>query len=1511
MRKTLRIIFKIFSVMVLFVITFPLVLSMVVKLDFVQDWLISKCTDFASEKINTTLTIGEISVDSGLGFNISDFYLKDPDRQDTLLYVENLSARITSLPIHSKKLVFDDAVLTNAKLFLENDSDSILNLKRVIDKLKSNKEKSNDPLTILINDVKLNGVDFRFKQYKYRSVEAGINYQNMRFNGITGKVSKLSIISDSITMKVKNFAFVETSNIRGHHINISKMTLTPRVMSFEKGNVGVDSSFLDFNMVKMSYHDWDMSDYIYKVPMYIDIKKSDVSMATVAKFTGKPQEWTMDIKFSGTYTGTVNNTKGIVRYAEVGDTYINNATYTMKGIPDIDNTIFDINVPELQTSIKGIQYIVNDFSPKDIPLIDSSAIKINNLIYGNASFVGKIKDFKAKTSLSPDLEKTMGELKVDGHMQMMNDYYSIEGDVDMQSLSLPYFIKNSQLGNITSNFKMFGELLEKPAFFVGGEIEKLYFNKYNYKDIKVSIDYEEDNLNCSASSDDENFDLSFVGDCNFASDLLRYNVDVDIKHLDLVKLNINKKDSASVLRGTANLNLSGLELSKLVGGIIIDSVEYIVNRDTLKTLNIIRANFNNTIKSNHVSIKSDFADIEFKGVMGYDNLYGYLVESLRKFLPSFQSEKIEVLKKSKRRKGEKLIDYDNFYMIKVDIKKSNVLTSVVVPGLVVADGTQLSLIFNPFDDILSMRINSEGISYNDIYAEGLIMDFHNDNGALSLFARVDAFEAGGIFIPNAMLVGEIKDDVIDLSGRFTNKADSSEALIKTRSVLSRVDGKENLKINVKPSYLKMKNKTWSTNDSYININKDKISFDHINIFNESQRFNINGVISESLDESLDVEFNNFNVETARFIFQHFGYDISGFVTGKATGYALKSKEKRRFNSHIQFDDFNVNGISLASSVFDSWWEDDKKSIVYTLKNSKNLFIDGYVIPQKQYYYAKVDIPDLDVALASPFMKTIVVDIDGKADVDVTLSNPNGYFAVDGEVDVKSFLATVLFTNARYEITGKAIIKDNQYTLQDGLVTDEFGEKAPVTAFMINTKYKKVKYNFDIHPKDLLVLNLTERQNDIFYGKAFATGRVTIDGDRNNVLMSIDATTAKESTFFLPLNKKVMLSDANYITFAEKEDSDFKKRSFFRKKKEETELNTSFAIALNLNVKKNLEAEIVVDPITGSSIKTKGEGKIFIYVVPKDGTFSMSGDYVIDQGTYLFILPNFNLVNKFFSIKRGGWIKWSGDPLDARIGVDAIYNLKASLAPLFPGDKTNKYNSRVAVECVLSLKNKLLEPDIKLGIEVPGANPETQSRLRSILSTEEDISTQLFFLLFSNTFYATETNSGVLSDVGVATGIEFFTSQINELISSENFDLVFNYRPRGDQTSNEVELNISAPILKDKLFIDVEGSYNFMDNEVSKASENMTNLSGDFYLTWVLDSTGDIQLKGFSRTIDTFDENQGLQESGVGVYYKAEFNKFRDLIAKYRKFWIERPERRQDRKDKRKKKKQQKKDSKNN
>ena len=68
--------------------------------------------------------------------------------------------------------------------------------------------------------------------------------------------------------------------------------------------------------------------------------------------------------------------------------------------------------------------------------------------------------------------------------------------------------------------------------------------------------------------------------------------------------------------------------------------------------------------------------------------------------------------------------------------------------------------------------------------------------------------------------------------------------------------------------------------------------------------------------------------------------------------------------------------------------------------------------------------------------------------------------------------------------------------------------------------------------------------------------------------------------------------------------------------------------------------------------------------------------------------------------------------------------------------------------------------------------------------------------------------------------------------------------------------------------------------------------GEAYITWLIDRAGALKLRGFTQTIDRFDENQGLQETGVGIYYKEDFNNWADLKRRVKERFMSRRKREQ-------------------
>ena len=82
-------------------------------------------------------------------------------------------------------------------------------------------------------------------------------------------------------------------------------------------------------------------------------------------------------------------------------------------------------------------------------------------------------------------------------------------------------------------------------------------------------------------------------------------------------------------------------------------------------------------------------------------------------------------------------------------------------------------------------------------------------------------------------------------------------------------------------------------------------------------------------------------------------------------------------------------------------------------------------------------------------------------------------------------------------------------------------------------------------------------------------------------------------------------------------------------------------------------------------------------------------------------------------------------------------------------------------------------------------------------------------------------------------------------------------------------------------IEGEGSYG-AGNNITSVNNTNTNLSNDLTAYWLFDNEGNVKAKAFTRTIDRFDENQGLQESGIGIFYRQNFDNFKELLENFKR-----------------------------
>jgi hypothetical protein len=306
------------------------------------------------------------------------------------------------------------------------------------------------------------------------------------------------------------------------------------------------------------------------------------------------------------------------------------------------------------------------------------------------------------------------------------------------------------------------------------------------------------------------------------------------------------------------------------------------------------------------------------------------------------------------------------------------------------------------------------------------------------------------------------------------------------------------------------------------------------------------------------------------------------------------------------------------------------------------------------------------------------------------------------------------------------------------------------------------------------------------------------------------------------------------------------------------------------------------PYQMGNIRSSGTGNMKMHY-SSAGDFTMFGDYMTGQGTFLFTLQN--MINRPFSLLPGGVIRWSGDPYNAQIDVQAVYRTRVTLNSL-PNISDEFRNRRYPVECIIYLRNSLMNPEISFGIRMPNVDEEIQRQVFMAVDTTNEVimSHQMISLLVVNSFNFRPEQT-MASTLG-SSSFELLSNQLNSWLSqiSKDFDIGINYRPGDQLSSEELELALSTQLFDDRVVID--GNLGMISEH--RTQQNASNFIGDINVEIKMTRDGRFRVRAFNKYNDFMDitRRDAPYTQGVGAFYRREFDRFPDLFKPRRKIPVE-------------------------
>lgn len=1483
MKKALKFILSFISLIIIAMVSVPILLSMLLQVSVIQNYAVRVVTQKLSEKAQTTMSISHIDIEFFSNVVIDDVYIEGP-LKDSMIYVKQLKVGIDGINFLNGRISLGVVDVTGGACNLYTDSLNVMNVQRVFDHFAAEKPDPNPP-NFRMSARELNLRDFHFSLYDVDAQRKanGINFQNMIFKKIQFQARDINIFNYEISLAIERLTFHDRSGFYLQHLSSAQCGVNRDGMRFEKLRIETSESLLQFNHLYLLYDTWyAYNNFVQDVTIDADIAPSRLSYRTLSYFISQPPAIATTVGFQGRVRGTVPNLHGYLTDISTHNTNFDVA-FSIVGLPDISKTKFNAALDNLTTSGGDVESIYGEITGKSLESI-APYLQRSGDIKVNGTFEGMLTDYLATATLSTKQGKLSASINV---LQPSITNARFKGRLSSEAFGLGELLAVRDLGQIVFDANVDVTVSDKAEsqIVTKAEVAKVTFAGYDYTGIEVDGKFVGKTYNGIVTSSDPNCDFTANGLFDLTKDVPSYNFSMNMNRADLVALGFNKRDSISVLAANFAAVGTGTKLDDINGETSIDKIVYINQLDTVKT-GAIKIFSDNSDRVKSMTLLSDFADIQLSGTNSYSEIFRYLAQSARKYIPSMpDAEAIitNVRTPHKLKASTPIKAYSpGSYTLNAQIKKANNVASIFLPGMEIDEGTRLEFMFDPLLDQFRLLLNSNYIALGKESLQKLSLRSYNSADSIILALNSDVCEAMGLYMPNFKIGGSIQSNNIDLNLDFENQLDSTGAHLRTTTSIYRTEqDMPQIKVAINSAQVTLEGQSWAITPCHALLDSTGVTIRNFNISADGQYLNVNGRLGRQSSDSIEVNMANFDISPVSALVSSLGYQLSGKLSGFAKGYSMFNN--MNFDALFNFKDLKLNDYMIGDPLFFSRWDSENKLIKMGFSGKNGMTpVTGYFEPKRSKFMINAKFPKFDMVLIEPLLKDVLSNTKGTAAVDLTLTSGKKTPSLDGTIDIENYDVTVDFTKAEYSLSGHVDVKNSCFEARGLPLVDKLSGTGTMTEAYLRTDFfKNLRFGVNIDFKNLLALNTTIKNNDIFYGKAFGSGNFKITGNERSTNMIIAAETALSSEFYLPFTGISTIEEANFITFVDP----FKKaepvethRNLLRRNRENVVTYTNdLDIKIALHVLPNTKAQIsMVSDFVGNQIIGRGNGNFTMHINPNQEVFTMNGSYDITRGEYRFTLGT--IFDKLLTIASGSSVNWMGDPADPDVNINASYKVKTSLEPL-------GYATNATLNCGINLVGKLFAPQMLLSITAPSADPEMQNALRNVLNTDEAVSNQFFSLFLASTLMP-DTGAASMGSMGGslagATGFEFLSNQLSNLISSDRLNFKVGYRPRTEYSSDEFNIDFETEIIPNKLSIELGGNYNTGNNPTYT---QRSPFAGDAYLTWTINKPGTLKLKGFTRVIERFDETQGLQESGIGVYFRQSFQTFDELRHKW-KLWQE-------------------------
>lgn len=1449
-------------------------------------WFQKKLTDTVihdfERRTGATLTIDHVSFSMHNGLELHVIQLKDRYKKP-ILSAERLDGTIQIMPLLRQEIRFTDLRLVRANLYLSRrKAKDPLNIQFILDAYKS-KKQVRQKWDMSFNTIILRNCKVHYDVTSQAQKKGKLDLNHLDLLDLSAKMSYKALSGVRYKFSVSKLQAREKN---GLHIDQMQMEalFTDKSVKLSKLNVQSGRSNFKVQGLEASFRS---SKGVGPLMESVQLKPVIVHLFVVPDEFGflseSLNEISKPIKVDACLEGKLSNLICKDLTIDVSNILTINGIFIAKQL--LDSKKFQLNgdIKNFNISPSGIDFLTKTFSN---PKTNLSMLKK----LGSINYKGTFKAGSQNAIITGFFRTDVGDLQTDIQLISKDRSLQYEGHLSSNSIRLGELLPQKLLvGETGFDFKMEGNYDTNSGLsgIVDGLATHIFYRGYDFKNLVIKGRFDKTGFNGNAALGDANGKLNFSGLVNLTNEMPVYRFDLFATGFNPFAFGLLGYQSNASFSFHLHSDMSGNDIDDLTGDITLDSLRLNSNKETFflrkMELNVARAVGNQQLK-----VTSPILNAELWGNFRLSELPDGFRGLLNRFLPSLVSSDFVMPK-------------GNSYEFHGSLAPCPDLLSILKMPFNINEVVDIQGFYNETTGKFRFRGDAPMLTYGKTRVQdaGFLLENPQKEAKFLAFAEFGPEESTFKMNMDARGLNDFASFKFNLSnvGLQTYSGNIQGDVRFSRAN----NGNLNLDGNLNKSSIIVNDSLWQINPTNLRWENNSLFVSDFQLTHADQFVKLQGIASSKATDTLFISMNSFSLDNVFDLLPKNNggsVKLGGLVSGEAKCAGILKMAS--LDADLFVKQFTLNKVLLGDLTAKSEWDTNRKALVLdALVKRDSAFGEssrtvaegrGYYFPAKDSMYLNLDGYRLPISFLEPYLGTILKRMDGTASGNIIIKGPMKHLELYTKVFIENGSFGIEMLNTRYTFSDTITLSPTLVYFRNVRILDKEGNSAVANGIIHHKNFKESQTSIEISGNNILAMDIPPNPNAYFYGKAYGTGTVSINGPQNDIVIDVNLKSEDRTNVTISFLDDTEVTEAGFIQFVQrKKVNDYEDEPLFKRKKltaPTIKMASNVTVNLFMEVTPNADLTLVTDPTTGDDIKAKGSGALRC-VIDKSDDISLYGRFNILSGKYKFIYQN--ILRRDFNIEDGGSITFAGNPFEAQVDITANYTVNAQLTDLLPTEalselKLNRTN--IPVNCVLKLNGELQRPGISLDLAYPSADDEMKRVISNVINTDDMKNQQLVFLMLfggfstptTSTAQSTTTNNmSAVWNTGISTLSSQFNRIVNGALGNNNMNFNFNYKNSNyDPTSpGEWGVMMSGSFFNNRLT--VNSNVGSRENLVTSTGGNQ--FIGEFDANVKFKNSEKWSWKVFNRANDNRYFKSALNTQGVGILFKEDFNKVGDIFNK--------------------------------